>query len=55
MLPLASKNIPEVINVDGSDEGEEEHSESPQILAAEEGQWSSRAQGVKLLTQPWKS
>lgn len=38
MLPLASKNIPEVINVDGSDEGEEEHREGSQIFAAEEGQ-----------------
>lgn len=37
--------------------GEEEHSESPRMFAAEEGQmlWSSRAQGVKLVTQQWKS
>lgn len=37
--------------------GGEEHSESPRMFAAEEGQmlWSSRAQGVKLVTQQWKS
>lgn len=35
----------------------EKHSESPQIFAAEEGQMlrGSRAQGVKLVTQQWKS
>lgn len=35
--------------------GGEEHRESRGIFSAEEGQRSSRAQGVKLVAQQWKS